>query len=338
MAFDESKPTQNGLLISADHRANFLATRRALASINLLIDPTFEVWNVSDSVAPGTWQHTTGGGTISRDTTLSRLGIGQMGPRLGFGATLNELFQDVIDAASYDQFFDARFVTGGVFVHADTIGIARCRIDDGADVQDSALNVSANPAAPEFLPFEHEVNAAATRLRFSVRLESAGNVTFSGAVFLFSDIRPDRFVWPISLPVNVPFGRPGINAVGALPLEHQPARAFIVRKGQAHVGVAPTGSTEEIELEQSDGAGGFNTMFSGGGILIPDGGQNQGKVVNGTYNRRCFIEFFGSGTPTQGGELRARQVTTGVTTPGENLVVQARGKGWATPAELLLTT
>lgn len=332
MSFDETKPVQNGLLISADHRANFLATRRA-GFINMLRDPLFECWPANNSTAPPDWILGGTGAAIVRDTTLSRLGVGDMGARVTRGSANASLRQEVLQSGDYDPFFDARVVTAGVFVHASAAGIARVRINDGVSGASSALNSAANVL--EFLPVQYEVNAAATRLDAQCRVDSPGSCTFSGVTFLFSDIMPDRFMLPITVPIDIPFERRGQLFVGLIST-WMPSRSFVVREGMAHIITSPpAGAAVSADLNQWDGAV-WQSMFTGGNNpTIPIGQHGPDiAVVDGTYNRRCFRKAQQASFP-KGSALGGFIDQVGVTpNEGNHLILHARAKGWASPMEI----
>lgn len=336
MSFDETKPPFGGLLVSADHRANFLATRRA-SFINLLRDPLFECWPVNDTTTPPDWSLSGAGATIARDTTLSRLGVGDMGARVTRGAANALLEQELLIAADYDPFFDTRVATAGVFVHASAAGIARARIDDGVSSNVSAVNAAANTL--EFLPLEHQINAAATSLRIGCDVIAPGSCTFSGAVFLFSDIKPDRFYSPITVPVNIPFERRGPLFVGQISV-WPPSRSFVIREGIAQLFVnVPAGQAAIFDLEQWDGVSAWASMFTGGNrpTIPPSSGSADISAPDASYNLRCFApnRTSGGGTPGKGQIIRGAIDQVGITpNEGDSVVLVARGKGWASPMEI----
>ena len=49
MSYNEANPPTSTLLVSADHRANFDAIRKALGAMNMLQDPLFECWPIDDT-------------------------------------------------------------------------------------------------------------------------------------------------------------------------------------------------------------------------------------------------------------------------------------------------
>ncbi len=331
MSFDETKPPAGGLLVSADHRNNFLATRQA-GFINFVIDPLFECWPVDDTTMPATWVLSGAGAAVSRDTLASRLGVGNMGPRITFGVASAIGSQEILRTAEYDQFFDARVVTAGVFMHADAIGIAKVRIEDGVDLSEAA-NTAANPAAPEFIAVEHEVNAAATKLELQVRVDAAGACTFSGAVFLFSDIKPSRFIPSPVLRRTLVHARRGEVFTGEVD-RFTPQRPFIVEHVQLDMTAAPGGAAVIADVNQFDGAGAFTSMFTGPGRpRVAAGALQGGASPDGTYNRRCFIGSFGAGVPAQGGRIQTEIDSVGAGPIGDDLNIYVRYKAWMTPRE-----
>lgn len=331
MSMDASKPPASGLLISADHRANFLATQRA-GFLNYTIDPLFELWAAGLSAVPTAYTLAGAGATITRDTTVSRFGVGDGAPRVTYGSATVQLMQEILSAGDFDDYFDARNVTAGMFVHASSSGIARVRIDDGPDSDESSLNASANTL--EFLAVEHEVNAAATRLRIEGRLESAGSCTFSGPVFFFSDIMPDRFYPPAAVPpITIPFRRKGTLAVETGVGFWMPNRPFIVREVQLWTPTTgPVGADLIVDSKQWDGAA-YTSMFSSRPTIADgaDVGQSSSFV---SIPLRAFDRYSGTGALVAGQGMRVDVDQVGSTTPGDDLHVFVRAEGFMTPAEL----
>lgn len=335
MSFDEAKPPFNSLLVSADHRNNFDATRKS-SYVNMVLDPLFEIWPDSDTVMPVAWVLSGAGATVSRDTLVGRIGAGVMGPRITFGAAIAIGAQQILDASSYDDFFDARNVTAGCHVHADTIGIAKIRIDDGVDQTDSDANLFANPADPEFLSLEHEVNAAATKLEIQVRVESAGSATYSGATFLFSDIKPARFHLPSMVRGTIVHARKAEIFTGPVD-RYSPQRPFIVEHVQLDFNVAvPTGADAIVDVNQFDSGAVFTSMFTAGGRpRVLDGAGRGGAAPDGVYNRKCFSSHFGAALPSAGGLLQTEIDQVGSTLTGNDLNIYIRYKAWARPQEIM---
>lgn len=333
MSFDSSKPPFQGLLISADHRANFFATERA-SFINAAFDPLFENWPETDSDPLGTWALAGTGATIARDTTAGRFAVGAMGARVTFGSTIATLSQNILDAASYDDFFDAKIVTAGVSVHASAIGIADLQIDDGASQLESATNVAAN--ALEFLTLEKEINAAATQIALRNRVIASGDCTFSGAVFLFSNIKPPYFLMPMILRRTLTHEFPSLAAVGEVN-QHLPGRPFIVEEVQLNARTAaPTGQPLIADVNQFDGAT-LTSMFSTRPqILAGASPPTGGAVPDGVYNRKCFAPYFGNAAFTAGQQLQSSIDQIGSTLPGEDLAIHIRYKTWLRPQELFI--
>lgn len=326
MSFDELKPPFGGLLISADHRNNFLATRRA-GFVNLLQDPLFECWENTDSIVPGTWRLTGAGATIARNTVVADRAVGKMAAHVTFGAATANLEQFILDSTSYDQYFDGKIVTAGCFVKGSAAGTARVRISDGPDDSDSPTNVG---TGIEFLAVEHEINAAATEINLQLQTLS-GNNKWSGAVFLFSDIKPDRFIMPNIIRTTIGFPRNGGAFVGTVPPLFVPQRAFIVEHVQLVAITAPTGAALIADLNQWDGAA-FTSMFTTRPQLAI-GDLHGGAVPDGVYNRRCFVPKFGSAAAVAGQQLRAEIDQIGSTITGSDIGIMARIKAWTRPQE-----
>ncbi|MGH9316928.1 MAG: hypothetical protein ACRD1P_07475 [Thermoanaerobaculia bacterium] len=276
---------------------------------------------------PGTWRLTGAGATIARTVVGADRAVGKMAARVTFGAAVASLEQYILDPASYDQYFDARRVTAGCYVKGSAAGTARVRISDGAATSDSPTNAG---TALEFLSVEHEINAAATELNFQVQTLS-GNNAWSGAVFLFSDIKPDRFIMPDIIRTTLGFARNGGAFVGTVPPIFIPQRAFIVEHAQIVAIIAPTGAALIGDLNQWDGAA-FTSMFATRPQLAI-AAQHGGAVPDGVYNRRCFVPKFGSAAPVAGQQLRAEIDQVGSTLTGSDVAIYARIKAWTRPQE-----
>lgn len=329
MSFNEANPATSSLLISGDMRANFLATRRHMHSVNLLQDPLFEIWPSNDTTAPSTWRLTGAGATISRQTAAANVAVGDMSAQVTFGGATATLSQFILDTLGYNPYFDGRVVTAGCFVKTSTASIARVRISDGAATTDSAFHTGGG--AFEFLAVEHLVDLAATNLELQLRVEGAGNAIFSGAVFLFSDIKPDRFVMPATARGTLIHARRGDAFVGRVD-DFFPQRAFIVEHVQLSAFTAPTGASLIADVLQWDGAA-FTSMFSSR-PTIAIAGFTGGAAPDTTYNRRCFNGYFGSGAIAAGQRLRSEIDQVGSTIVGNDINIYMRYKTWLRAQEI----
>lgn len=329
MSFNEANPATSSLLVSGDMRANFLATRRHMASVNLLQDPLFECWPSTDALVPSTWRLSGGGAAIARQTLAANVAVGDMSALVTFGAAPAVLAQSILDTLGYNPFFDGRVVTAGCFVKTSTAGIARVRIADGAGTTDSSFHTGSGVF--EFLSVERVVDLAATNLELQLRVEAAGNAIFSGAVFLFSDIKPDRFVMPVSARGTIVHARRGDIFVGRVD-DYFPQRAFIVEHVQLSMFTAPTGAAAICDVRQWDGAA-FTSMFT----VLPTvaiAGFTGGTAPDSTYNRRCFNGYFGSGAIAAGQRLRTQITQVGSTIVGNDLNAYIRYKTWLRAQEI----
>ena len=334
MSFNENNPATSTLLISGDMRANFLATRRHMYSANLLMDPLFECWPDTDAGPLAAWTHTVGGGSLAREVGVADRVVGDMSARVTFGVSAGILSQDILAAADYDPYFDSRVVTAGCFLKTSTGSIGRIRIDDGGGTPtNSAFHTGGG--AFEFLDVEHLIDPGATKLTLELRVEGGGNVIFCGPSFLFSDLKPDRFVMPPMARNTLLLNRGGDAFLGSLPVEFVPQRPFIVEHVQLRVTTAPTGADLIVDVNQFDGAT-FSSMFTVGGRprILAGAGFNGGDTPDGTYNRKCFGSHFGSAVPGAGDVLQAEIDNVGSSIPGENLIVHVRYKTWLRPQEI----
>ena len=333
MSFNENNPPTSSLLISGDMRANFLATRRHMYSANLLMDPLFECWPDTDTGLLAAWSQFGTGATHLRETGVADRVVGDMSLRSTFGVDPAGVSQNILDPTSYDGYFDSRVVTTGCFLKTATAAIGRVRIDDGATVTNSAFHTGSGVF--EYLDLEHTIDPGATKLTVELRVEGAGNVVFSGPTFLFSDIKPDRFIMPPMARSTLLLSRGGEAFLGSLPVEFLPNRPFIVEHVQLRATAAPLVTDLIADVNQYDGAT-FTSMFTlGGRPTILAGANNGGAVPDGVYNRRCFNSYFGGGAQIAGDVLQAEIDQTG-TSPdfGENLSVHIRYKTWLRPQEL----
>lgn len=327
--FNEANPATNALLISGDMRANFLATRRHMHSVNLLQDPLFEIWPVNDSTVPSTWRLSGTGAAIARLTAGVDVAVGDMSARVTFGSTPAILAQSILDTLGYNPFFDGKVVTAGCFVKTSTASIARVRINDGATSTDSVFHTGGGTF--EFLSVEHLIDLAATQLEIQLRVEGAGNAIFSGAVFLFSDIKPDRFVMPATARGTLIHARRGDAFVGRVD-DFFPQRAFIIEHVQLSAFTAPTGAALIADVLQWDGAA-FTSMFSTR-PQIAIAGFTGGAAPDTTYNRRCFNGYFGSGAIGAGQRLRSEIDQVGSTVVGNDINIYMRYKTWLRAQEI----
>ncbi len=338
MSFNELNPATSSLLISGDMRANFLATRRHMFSANLVGDPLFECWPNSDTTAPAYYLFGGAGASIARSNIVAQIGVGP-GPQVqgaqltAVGATAL-LDQRILRSVDYDDFFDGQIVTAGCFVHSVTGGAARITvIDSGGPNTNSAFHTGSGVV--EFLDLEHLIDPGATELNLRCSVQPGAVATFSGLVFLFSDIKPDRFVMPPMARSSLVLGRGGDAFLGGLPIEFMPQRPFIVEHVQLRTATqGPTGSSLICDVNQWTG-GGFTSMFTAGGRPRIVAGEFQGGAApDGVYNRKCFTGQFGA-APVVAGELLQGEIdAVGSTLPGTDLSMMIRYKTWLRPQEI----
>lgn len=333
MSYLDTKPATNDALVSADVRNNFVAARRA-SFINFLMDPLFECWPDTDALEPATYSLSGAGATISRHTTAANLGVGSMGANVIRGGADAILDQQLLDTASYDDFFDGLVVTAGVYAKGSAIGAARISIDDGAVITNGATNTQTT--VPEWLTVEKTIDAAATKLTLQLEVIAAGNVTWSGATFLFSDIKPARFHLPITKRVEIGWSRPSTLAIEDIAFDYYPDRPFVVGWCQVAARTAPTGQAAIFDLNQWDGATLTSMYSTRPQILDAASPATGGAAPDGTYNRRCLSPYFGSGALAAGNALRASIDQVGSSVAGADASVIMRGKGWLRPMEIFV--
>lgn len=328
--YDPTQPDDSSFFVAAEHRGNFEALHRH-DQRNYLQDPLFECWPAATTLAAYALSGT--GATQTRSTVAADLGIGSMGPNVVFGSANAILQQVVLDTGAYDDFFDGLVVTAGIYAKASAAGIARLDLHDG--VSNFTGDVSVGTSSPEWLTASMVVGGSATALNFRPTVIGAGNVTWSGATFLFSNVKPVRTHAPVTVPISIPFIRPGNIAVELLPFEFPVSRPFVVNWCQIRMQSKPNGAAAIFDLEQWDGSSAYASMYSTR-PQVADGAASKsgGAEPDGTYNRRCFQPTYGSGVPPVGGLLRAAVDQIGSTDTGANATIVARGKGWARPQEL----
>ena len=335
MPFNENNPATSSLLISGDIRANFLATRRHMYSANLLADPLQECWPDTDSGTGASllaaWTLAGSGAALSRETLIVDRVVGDMSTRVTFGVAPAILRQDILDVASYDQYFDTRVVTAGCFLKTSTGSIGRIAINDGVTTTLSAFHTGGGGF--EYLDVEHLISSGATRITFELRVEGGGNVVFNGATFLFSDIKPDRFIMSPMARSTLQHTRKGGIFVGEVD-RFLPQRPFIVEHVQLSVSGVPVGSAALVDINQFDGSA-FTSMFTPTGRpRVLDGEARGGAAPDGVYNRKCFTGIFGNAASLAGQQIRSEIDSVGSTTPGDDLNIYIRYKTWLRPQEI----
>ena len=326
MSFNANNPPTSSLLVSGDMRANFLATQRSLFDANLVGDPLFECWPNSDTVKPA--YYTLAGGTIVRDTTGSRLGVGKMGARITGVGSQATLDQRILRTVDYDGYFDNRVVTAGVFAHSAAVG-AFVQVFDGVNLISSAGHTGGG--AVEFLNLEQTIDPGATELLVRCAANDGVTATFSGLVYMVSDIKPDRFVMGPMARSTIIHTRGGDAFTGQV-ARFQPQRPFIVEDVALDVSDDPTGLDLIVDVNQL--GGGTLTMFTVGGRPRIVAGAFQGHAApDGTYNNKCFTGTFGPPV-AKGGALNSEIDQVGSGDPGENLAIHIRFKTWLRPQEI----
>jgi hypothetical protein len=309
MAWNTSKPSTSGYIISAEHRANWTALERSLAGCNLMLDPTFVIWAAEtggDGAAaqtnPPTHYTLSGtGATVRRcgaslgDTTT--YGLGNYACLLTYGSATAYLGQTLF--ATLPTAWRGQDVSAAAWIKSSTANAARLRINDGVGSSYSPYHPGdATWDGPsESIVVTRTLDAAATTLKLDLELTS-GSAYVEGMMFTVGPIPPVYFIPGETVHGMLYFPTASI-IVGTQKGTWAPARPGIVKHTQIYAKTVPTGAALIIDVNTWDGAA-FTSMYSTKPQLAISGAHG-GAAPDTTYARRCYSGTHG--TATQAGGL-----------------------------------
>lgn len=338
--WDPTKPPTSGALVSADIRNNWNAIALTGSVVNVVKDPTYDIWPVSDSAAPATYTLAGASATIARAGT----GLGDTNRKVGDfcakvtsgGAAVATLNQMLLPTAAFTRadFLKSTSVSVGVWVRSATASAVRVGIADGISTTYTSFHTGGSTW--QFLSVTHSVSASATKLEL-VQEVGAGTITgyFSGSTVVLGPMRPQNTILPREDYREVVWEIDGTLATGNDLRRWYPARPGCVKDVQLQVTTAPATNPVIVDVHTWDGAA-LTSMFSSK-PQINAGAVRGGGQPTSTYARRCFTGIFGDpGTPAAGQVVAMDIDGIGSGTPGSNLRVTLRVLMATSPLEAFL--
>lgn len=338
MAWDPTRPPNNGDPLSPEIRQMWDAIGRSMFGVNLCKDPAFLIWPVGDSVnaggVSGHWQIAGTSAVLSREGTIRKIVKGYAGKVVAGGGAVGKVFQSAIPAADIDDFFDNWYFALGAWVYATAATTARLRLDDG-NGSPSFSSYHAGNSAWAWLTVSRTIAAAATKIEFGMDVEASGTGYLQGATLGLGEVVPANYMPAPIIPFNFMLSLPGSQSVVADANRFRFGRPAIVRGVQLGCQTAPTGADFIIDVNHWDGSA-FQSMYSTrpkivatnkvGAVAAPDGA---------TYRYRCF-RGFGLAASDADVKLGIDVDQVGSTIAGSDVQVYVRGIQYASPLEAWL--
>lgn len=275
--------------------------KSVVGSVNLIADPTFLIWAAGDAAAPSHWGLGTTAATVARcgtglgDTTRK---VGAFCAKLTAGATGSEqLRQNLLGTASYDDFLDGQTVSMGAWVYCTASSSARIFVDDGSGATYSSY--ATGSTSWQWLTVTRTLGTTGTYLRIGAEAIASASLYLSGPTAVLGDEPPSRYQ-----PAPVVYGTLYFPFVGTVTAKAGAAmflvsRPTLVKDVQLRLGTAALGSTTSTgayytSVDVNTYSTDWLSMFSGSTaqprILSDTGGT--AVVANaqpdGTYARRCL--------------------------------------------------
>lgn len=147
---------------------------------NLALNGSFESWSNGTTSAPDAWTLTGAGATIARSTSTPRHSKAEVVLTAALN-TATDLAQIITISATENVQLRGQLVTFSVPVKASTASRVFVRLDDGVLTKDSRFHVG--DGAYELLPVSMVLDAAATKLEYSIEISSGASIaaTFDAA-------------------------------------------------------------------------------------------------------------------------------------------------------------
>ena len=154
-------------------------------NFNWTFNGDMEIWGAGSTAAPTGWTLSGAGGTIARNTTSGQFRYTVASAAVTRVGTDVVLFQDINLISGFGPIgvWVSRVVTFGCWVRATVASRARIQIDDGVGTTSSSYHTGGSTM--EFLTVSRTINAAATRLRVQVSVDTGDTTAqFDGAILV----------------------------------------------------------------------------------------------------------------------------------------------------------
>lgn len=347
MAFDATKPTASGFLVSSEIRQNWLALQSALGGVNLVADPTFLIWPAetvnTDSATTTQLAHWTLSGASA---TLRRAGVTLSGTALsdtnrragrhsvkmisGAGAEA-VLTQSLLTTTSYDDFVEGLTFSAGCWVKCSSGSAARISIDDGFGTP-TYSSFHPGDGTWRWLTVSRTIDASATLLAVRMNIV-AGTITayFAGYTALLGETPPAYYVPAPIRYENLHWRLNGNIATGNTKINWRPHRPGLVLDTALAIITAPTTQALICDVNTWDSAA-FTTMYSTRPQIAAAATLGGARPDATSYARRCFTGGYDTGNGA-GSMLSFDVDQVGSGTVGADLDVSLRYLMYARPLE-----
>jgi len=311
--WDPTKPTTNSLLVSAEIRNNWVALATQVGNVNLMADPTFDIWSNGDSSAPD--HYTVSGASVAIARTGSGLGdtnrkLGSFAAKLTSGAgAVGTLQQQLLNSAAIGRAnaLGGLDFSAGAWVRATVASVARIGLYDGTGTSYSSFHTGNSTF--QWLTVTRTLTASPTALTFRLEVNAGTNAAhISGPTVVFGSVPPSY-----SMPAPVRLDEVVLTVAGNCATGSQKGgarfifqRPAIVVNTMLSAGTAPTTQAIIVDVNKS-GATMYSTKpqiaaTATFGQAAPDSTYGQRSFQGGT-GEPLTIDFDQCGTGTVGADV-----------------------------------
>lgn len=190
--WDRTKPATGSPLVSAEVRGNFQALDNSTGQVNLIEDPTFQLWPSGTSSAPYGWTLAGTGAAVAQETGGPNLnGLGPYAAKVTYGSAAATLSRDVLSTSTMLTYFRGKTISVGIGVKTSTASQTRVEIADGVGSSYSSYHTGGG--AYEWLTATRTLDATATKMTVSWRVETSGSAYAQGVTVILGPIPPQIF-------------------------------------------------------------------------------------------------------------------------------------------------
>lgn len=289
-----------------------------LGAVNLIGNPDFQIWPVSDAFAPAYFVLGGAGAAVARigtglgDTNRK---IGDFAAKVTSAAAIATLKQTLLSTAGMTRSGFAglsKTLAVGAWVKCGAASAARLVASDGVTTSNGSFHSGSGNW--EFLTVSQAVGGSATQLWVELEVAIGQNASLSG---LTAMLLPYSATLTQFMPCPVVYQSNQFNWLGNIPAAATDQRRFrnpypfIVKNVALHAKTAPATTAIIMDVNHWDGAA-FNTMFSTRPQIAA--AANFGNAnPDSTYANRCFYGYRTSGSDINNAllSLDVDQVGTG---------------------------
>ncbi len=288
----------DGTLKTQSGYATLAQVKQAYGLVNIIQNDTFLMWSKGLAVAPTFWTLTGAAASVARNTTGATTKIGAASCKVTRAGTDCYIEYPVLDSGAYDDFFDAREISVGVWAYTAVASCARITVNDGSTTTSSSYH--AGDTAWEWLSCNHTISGAATEL--TIRLEvkgSNGDVYWDGVTAFLSDDVPSQ--WQPTPKAYGALTHPitGVPVVADGVFHYVFAKPFYLKDVSALLETAPGGAADfDLDVEKDEtGAASYASVFSASQTIITAGAIYGDVAPDGAFDHRCLHGYSGGSVP-----------------------------------------